>query len=105
MINWILASDGDRFRLEVIKTALRHCPKLIDFLFDPDEPQMPACPDEMVKRAGCFSSGEKLLVKFAVDVWKSPSSEMHLYVWDMVCILDGNNFNAVIEAMRLWRSE
>ena len=104
MIKWQKACDGDLFRLTVIKTALRYHPQLISFLFRPDKPEMFACPDKMLARAGGFSHGEQLLVQFAVDVWKSPSNEMHLRAWDMCCILDSKNFAAIIDAMILWRA-
>lgn len=95
-ISWPKASEGDQCRLRIIKKACRHMPHLVDWMFLKDKPEMFAGPEEVLNRAACFSSGEKVLVRFSLDVWSSSGNVEAMDIWQL---LDPRNFAAVMDAI------
>lgn len=68
-ICWPTADIGDQKRLEIISNLLWPHEKLLLFLFKTNKPELNGSPEEMKERAQCFSSGEKVLISLALDVW------------------------------------
>lgn len=102
-VNWKGASQSDLRRLQVIHTALINHPKLIKHLFDSNEPEMHCGRDEMLTTIGCYSSGEQILCKFAIDVWFHPCEKPSCYAIDFLR-LDSDNFENVLTALRMLRN-
>jgi len=100
MIDWKDASQGDKLRFKIVQLVMFKHKNLIDFLFKTDVPEMIADEMEVISRAGCFSSGEQILIKMACTIWfSSPAAN----VFDVCRRLDEENFEACIRAMRLFR--
>lgn len=100
MSKWPEASRSDNARYQIIAYATRGCPQLVEFLFRDDKPELRDCPEEMLSRAGAFSSGEQILVRFAIDVW---SNEGKVLLQDVIHRLDDKNYENVIDSLKLWR--
>lgn len=69
MFNWKNASTGDLKRFQVIEEMLETHPKLLEFLFKTNKAELNSSPDALKKRMGYLSSGERILVRVAMDVW------------------------------------
>ena len=86
--------QGARERVECAMIATRNLPHLMEYLFHPAKPQLAQDTDKIVE-AGGLSGGEKVLVRFCVDLWnrgaKLPFIEL--------ARLDQDNFQAALEAM------
>lgn len=54
----------------------------------------------MLKQTAGLSSGEILLIKIALDIW---SGSGHAYVWEIIEVLDKDNFFYVPEALIIVR--
>lgn len=100
MISWDKADKGDLKRLEIVKIALSHHPKLIEFVFHPAKPELRIDPDAMLKELGVLSGGERILVRFAMDIWCSSG---RCQVGDFIYCLDSQNFAVVVDALLQWR--
>lgn len=100
MESWQHASVGDRTRYRIISMALKNHPKLLEFLFYKDKPEMQACEAEMKKLAGGFSSGEKIMLDLAFTIWFNSEASK---VFDVCKRLDDKNYEAALEAMKFFR--
>lgn len=95
-------SEGDKTRFLAISTLCRNHPKILEFLFKPDRPEMQSDAEEMMSLAGCLSGGEQVLVGVALDIWFY-QSERYGHIMDVCRRLDDGNFKAVIDAMLIAR--
>ncbi|MGE3759869.1 MAG: hypothetical protein AB7H97_19035 [Pseudobdellovibrionaceae bacterium] len=93
---WQSATKADHRLWFVIKIIFRNHPELLDFLFEKDEPRIRLEPLELRKQALCFSSGEELLVRVALDVW---SGSGNAKIWQLIETLDCDNLSNVLEAL------
>ena len=75
-ISWPTADADDQKRLEIISNLLWPHEKLLFFLFKTDKPELKGSPEEMKKRAQWFSTGEKVLISLALDVWSNTGGTM-----------------------------
>lgn len=97
MIHWKEdAWPGDVKLFECIQILLKDHPKLLDFLFHPHHPQLNAPGPVLRKRARCFSSGELILVKVALDMWDGSGNALLSDVYE---ILDGQHYFQVLKAI------
>lgn len=96
MFSWNNASPGDLRRLRLISTLMKRHPHLIDRMFDPREAALRAPVDELVSG---LSSGERVLVRLAVDFWNLKGRVM---VNDLNA-LDSENFRNAIDAIVMRR--
>lgn len=96
-MNWKNAELGDLKRAAVIADVLGPDPRLIDFMFHPDRPQLRDEPEVLLKEMGCYSSGEKILLKFCMDLWGGYGN---VRTTDLYERLDDRNFEKVIQAMK-----
>ena len=95
---WQGATKSDHQLFFVIKIIFRNHPNLLQFFFEPERPRVRFEPMEMRKRARCFSSGEELLVRVALDIW---SGSGNAKIWQIIEILDSGNFSNVLEALSI----
>lgn len=101
MEHWQTATKTDHQLYFVIKIIFRNHPKLLEFFFEAEEPRICGEPMEIRKLALCFSSGEELLVRVALDVW---SGSGNAKIWQLVETLDSENFSNVLEALSFLNS-
>ena len=66
MAHWKTASRDDKKRLTAISMILKNCPGLVDQIFDPNEPNLRTSPQALLRGR---SSGEKVLIGIALDLW------------------------------------
>jgi len=69
---------------------------LLLFIFDPEEPRLSMTPDLMLQRIKGFSSGERLLIRLALDIWND-SGEVK--ITELLNTLDPTNFTNAIAAL------
>ena len=69
MDSWAYASLTDKKLFQCISLATNNNEQLLKYLFDPKSAKLRLPPDQLLKNASGFCSGDYLLVKFAVDLW------------------------------------
>ncbi len=69
MKKWEEASRGEILKGEAISLVFLDHPYLEDFFFDPKMAQLKASPLEILELSKSFSSGERLLIQVALDIW------------------------------------
>jgi hypothetical protein len=92
-MNWINASSSDRKLYLIIETMLQEHPKLREYLFHPTRAELAGPPDELLRNP--YSSGEKLLIQVAIDLWSNGSGGTLLMDLNR---LDGDNLMRVLQA-------
>lgn len=97
---WNNASDNDLLAYESISRVFFNYPHLLDNFFEKDNPKIRQSPEQMLKWAAGFSSGEILLIKTALDIW---SGSGNVYVWQLIELLDKDNFYFVLQALAILR--
>ena len=93
MFCWKTAEDFEWKQIEAISLALSKHSKLLEFLFEKDRPCLKRTPEELLEDASCFSSGEQILVRVALDFWSSSGGTKMLELMDT---LDQGNFENVL---------
>lgn len=92
--------NGNNPTLIAAQMILQNHSKLYNHLIDPIEQWLRDDPEQLSERAGAFSSGERLLISITLDVCFNYSSTR---LFDVVYILDPNNFKNVISALSYLR--
>ena len=69
MFCWKFVSASQHRRIEAISLLLSNDYPLLEFLFEQDQPQLRAAPEELMSNSWPFSAGEMLLVRLALDLW------------------------------------
>jgi hypothetical protein len=95
MFQWKNADPGDLKRFNAISMFLNKYPSLLTFLFSPTKPELNGSPESLKKRSGGFSSGEKVLINIALDIW-SDSGDAKI---NDLYTLDSENFQNVLKAL------
>lgn len=98
-MNWKNVTTDEKKRFVIISKLLEKHPHFIEFMLDTEKPELRASPEEIREQAGCFSSGEQVLVSLALDFWNG-SGETRILKLNR---LDQGNFRNAMEALRLWR--
>lgn len=96
-IQWREALVSERELLIAIKRLLSRHPDLILFVFDKHRPKLRCEPEILLQESEAFCSGEKILIRVALDLWNS-SGDARLP--DIMGRLDEGNFHNVIAAIR-----
>lgn len=96
MIYWKNARPGDQLLLESIKILLNDHDKLLIFLFHPSDARLNDSGDRLLKKARCFSSGEYVLIKMALDFWDGSGNALFS---DVYSTLDGSLYHQVLLAI------
>ena len=97
---WSNACEGDLRRAQAISVLMEKHPKLMNWLFREDRPELKCSPREMLRQAGAFSTGERILIRLALDLW---SGEGEAKVLDLDR-LDPGNFKNALTAIQLMRA-
>jgi hypothetical protein len=93
MLDWKNPGRGGQRMMEVMNLIFRYHPKLLEFLFDSEGPQLCEEAEDLMREAGVFSSGEKILVRIALNLWNGYGS---VSLWDVIERLDQRNYQQVI---------
>ena len=96
-IQWREALTSERELLIAITGLLSRHPDLLPFVFDQYRPQLRCEPAVLLQEAGAFCSGEKILIRVALDLWNSSGGAQ---LPDILERLDEGNFHNVIAALR-----
>lgn len=96
-IQWREALTSERELLIAITCLLSRHPNLLPFVFDKHYPRLRCEPELLLQEAGAFCSGEKILIRVALDLWNSSGGAL---LPDILGRLDEGNFQNVIAALR-----
>lgn len=97
MLNWQGAGRHERRMQEVLNLIFQNHPQLLGFLFEGEHARLRGVPEELLVEACAFSTGERILVRVALDLW---SGTGHVHLWDMVERLDDENYHHVLAGLR-----
>lgn len=97
-MNWTNASEGDLQRLKACSIVLKNFPNLLSFMFHKTKPELSYPPLRLMKEIGCFSGGEQVLIRLAMDIW---GDEGKLNVMQLMR-LDRRNYANAVEGLTFW---
>lgn len=97
MLDWQGAGRHERRMQEVLNLIFQNHPQFLEFLFDRERARLRLEPEELLMEAGAFSTGERILIRVALDLW-SGKGDVHL--WDLVERLDDENYQNVLAGLR-----
>jgi hypothetical protein len=100
MQTWRDATRTEQRQYQLIASIFFKHPKLLEFFFQKRSAQMQFSPENMLKEMRCFSSGEQVLIRVAMDVW---SGSGNAKVWQLLEKLDHENFSNVLKVLDNWR--
>jgi len=89
-------------QLEAISLLFTHDPSTLDFFLNDDRNGLRFHEDQTMHFFGCYSSGEQILIRIALDIW-SYSGNSNLS--DILAILDSERTDAFLQAMGLMNSQ
>jgi hypothetical protein len=96
VLNW---KRTNRYELRMQKTLnliFRKHPALVDSIFDKERPRLRCEPERILMECGVFSSGEKILIRVALDLWNGSGG---VSLWDVVERLDVDNYRNVLRGL------
>jgi hypothetical protein len=97
MLNWKDTSQEEQRLKLVMEWIFRNHPQLLEFLFKSNIPYLRDEPEKLIVEAGAFSSGEKVLIQVALDLWNGSGKALF---WDVIHRLDTRNQNSVFVALQ-----
>jgi hypothetical protein len=87
--------------VSILQVFSRH-DSLVDFFFEKTtKKKIRFRPDEMRLRIKNMPSNEQLLIRIALDIW---SGSGNVKVWELLEVLDGENFAVAMNALLLIKS-
>ncbi len=92
---WKEARASEQRQFDAISILTRQSPYLMNFLFHPTNPKLRLPPEELLRTAQGFSSGDYVLVKLAIDLW---CEQGQVFVHELFN-LDPVNFNLALKAL------
>lgn len=96
MKTWEQATVRDCLLGEAISLVLLNHPNILEFLFDPIRAKLRKSPDELLQLSKSFSSGERILVRVALDIWNGSGNAT---VWQILESLDDHNLANVLNGL------
>jgi hypothetical protein len=66
---WKDATRAEQIQFLAIEELFSTSPHLMDYLFDANSPKLKYPADDILQFCGSFSSGDRLLIKIALDIW------------------------------------
>jgi hypothetical protein len=97
MLNWQGAGRHERRMQEVLNLIFQNHPQFLEFLFEKERAKLRQDPEELLRDAMVFSTGEKILIRIALDLW---SGQGLVHLWDIVERLDEENYHNVLAGLR-----
>ena len=102
MKTWVKARDSERLCYDAIARVFGRHPYLLRGFFETDKARLSQAPEEMLNRSEGFADSEIVLIKVALDIW---SGSGNAPVWQVLEVLDGDNFRNVIHGLMLVKRE
>jgi len=96
MLRWKDCTQEEQRLSEIMYLLFKLYPELEKFLFQSGVPRLNEPPDVLLNQVGCFSSGEQILIRVALDLW---SGEGGAKLSDIIHRLDDDNFTNVTTAL------
>lgn len=96
MLHWKDCTQEERRLSEIMYLLFKSYPELERFLFQSEVPRLNEPPDVLLENVGCFSAGEQILIRVALDLW---SGEGCAKLSDILHRLDDQNFTNVIAGL------
>jgi hypothetical protein len=96
VLNWDKAGRAERRMMESLNLMFSGHGKLLEFLFEPDRPKLRQEPEILLSLAGGYSSGERILIRVALDIWCG-AGEVRL--WDIIEKLDDECYAQVLRGL------
>ena len=97
MLNWRGASLYELQLSGVYERLFFNHSKLLAFLFEPEVPHLRRLPEDLLGDLGMFSSGEKVLIQLALDLWDGSGNTLF---WDIFYRLDSETLSELIECLK-----
>jgi hypothetical protein len=97
MLNWKEPGRHQLRMQETLNLIFHNHPALLAFLFETEHARLRRAPEDLLVRAGAFSTGEKILIRIGLDLWTG-QGDVHL--WDIVERLDEENYHYVLAGLR-----
>ena len=95
-IRWKSASQAELKLLRSIFLLVGGEPRLLTFLFEPDEPRIRKRAGVLREEAWAFSAGEQLQVRAALDIWCGAG---HVQLWELIETWDNESWAKFIRAI------
>lgn len=93
MLRWKNPGRGGQRLMEVMNLIFQNHPQILEFLFELDRPKLRHEADRLMREAGVFSTGEKILIRIALNLWNGYGS---VCLWDVIERLDQDNYQQVV---------
>ena len=100
MLTWKKMNRYELRMQETLNLIFRNHPGLLAFIFDIERPRLRLEPECLLSEYGVFSSGEKILVRVALDLWNGSGG---VSLWDVVERLDVDNYRNVVAGLLILR--
>jgi hypothetical protein len=97
MLDWQGAGRHERRMQEVLNLIFRSHPQFLGHLFETDRARLRKPPEVLLEAAAAFSSGERVLICVALDLWSGVGG---VRLWDLVERLDDENYHHVLAGLR-----
>lgn len=97
MMCWEVANGAERRQFQAISILMRSSPHLLAFLFDPVRPSLSGSPQDILAAARGFCSGDRLLVRLAVEIWCAEGAVNVHEIFDA----EPEVFDSILEALRV----
>lgn len=97
---WKNASVNEILLYQCISLLLGYDKRLVEFVFDPEKPKIRKRAGILREDAFCFSHGEQLLIRAALDFW---SGSGQLALWEMLETWDSGTWGRFIRAVAEYR--
>lgn len=102
MKTWVKARDSERLWYDAIARVFGNHPHLLKGFFEIDKARLALTPEEILHWSEDFADSETVLIKVALDIW---SGSGNAPVWQVLEVLDGNNFRNVIHGLMMVKRE
>lgn len=102
MKTWVRARDSEKRYYDAIARVFGCHPYLLKGFFEEDKARLSQEPEKILQRSEGFADSEIVLIKVALDIW---SGSGNAPVWQVLEVLDGDNFRNVIHALMMVKLE
>lgn len=94
-------SDLEKSRLiTAIGIIFNHDERWLDFFYSHKGGDLRCAPDELIAESRCFSRGEQIMIKVALDLWTGGN---HVGISQIIDHLDWTNVIRVLVALMMMR--
>lgn len=102
MTTWENARNSELRQFQAIVRVFSQHPYLLNGFFETKRARLTRTPEKILRFAKGFSDGELVLIRVALDIW---SGSGNAKVWQLLEILDGDNFRNVMLGLLMIKSE